>query len=129
MYLSTFILFDNSSRWKNIVFSFRKVNVSLFSFLSLSLSLSLSVFFSLFVLLARVHMHVGSRGGNWLVWKKYSAFLFSLSFRCKRVKSREGFKVQEDNLNAFSGRLALIKNAAREKIREKIHSAKIPRVL
>lgn len=128
MYLSTFLLFDNSPRWKNIglffLFENKCIPLSLFVF-----------FFSLSALLARVHMNFAcSRGGNWLIWKKYSAFLFSLffslslSFRCKRVKSREGFKVQEDNLNVFSGRLALIKNAAREKVREKIHSAKIPRM-
>lgn len=101
------------------------------------LSLFLSVFFSLFALLARnVHMYFACRfERRKLVGLKeiFCFFLFvSLSvslFDGKRVKSKERFKVQEDNLNVFSGRLALIKNAAREKVREKIHSAKIPRML
>lgn len=96
-------------------------------------SFSLCFFFSLSALLARVHMNFAcSRGGNWfernILLFFFLSFSPSLSFRCKRVKSKEGFKVQEDNLNVFSGRLALIKNAAREKVREKIHSAKIPRM-
>lgn len=77
-------------------------------------------------------MHLELRGGKEMVGLK-EIFCFSLFFSLfldgERVKSREGFKVQEDNLNVFSGRLALIKNADREKVGEKIHSTRIPRVL
>lgn len=81
-------------------------------------------------------MHLELRGGKEMVGLKeifcFSLFVslfFSLFLDGERVKSREGFKVQEDNLNVFSGRLALIKNADREKVGEKIHSTRIPRVL
>lgn len=90
-------------------------------------------FFSRFELLARASRI--ERGKEMVGLKEIFCFslfvslFFSLFLDGERVKSREGFKVQEDNLNVFSGRLALIKNADREKVGEKIHSTRIPRVL